>query len=286
MVGPVNATALHSRQGVGPVLKWAGGKGQLLRQYAGHFPRSYRAYYEPFVGSAAVFFHLKPTARKRVRLSDINPELVNFYCTLRDRLEPLIRRLAEHQLLHCPEHYYAVRALRTEELDPVERAARLMYLNKTCYNGLYRVNSRGDFNVPVGRYKNPGINPEERLRAASRALEGVELEVAPFASVLEHAREKDLVYFDPPYQPLSPTSNFTSYTAASFSEADQRRLAEIFRELDRRGARVMLSNSNAPLIQELYAEYRPVHIQANRCINSKANGRSKIVELLVTNFRR
>lgn len=270
-----------------PVLKWAGGKGQLLKQYARHFPRSYGNYYEPFVGSGAVFFHLGPNPmEKRIRLSDINQELINFYVALRDRPDELIDLLSQHKARHEPEYYYEVRGWDSASLSPVERAARLMYLNKTCYNGLYRVNSKGRFNVPVGRYKNPAILPEERLRAASVAIQSVELAAEPFQAVLEHAQEGDLVYFDPPYQPLNATSKFTSYTAGNFAEQDQRRLAEVFAELDQRGVHVMLSNSSAPLIKELYKPYRPIRIQANRFINSKAAGRKKITELLVINRRR
>ncbi|HXE72306.1 MAG TPA: DNA adenine methylase [Candidatus Nitrosotenuis sp.] len=275
--------ACAPRARAAPVLKWAGGKGGLLSQYAPHFPRRYRNYYEPFVGGGAVFFYLAPDARrKRVRLSDINAELISFYQVLQRDPQGLAALLAEHSRRHSREHYYAVRA--TQPQDPVERAARLLYLNKTCYNGLYRVNSRGCFNVPLGRYENPAILDEERLWAASQALQGVELASEPFWGVLEHARRGDLVYLDPPYQPLSATSSFTSYTAESFGEAEQRGLAEVYRELARRGCKVLLSNSDTPLVRRLYEGFRQHPIQARRFINSRADRRGAVTELLISNL--
>lgn len=266
----------------GPVLKWAGGKTQLLAQYQPHFPRRYGSYFEPFVGSGAVFFHLQP---RRARLSDVNDDLINVYRALQTDVDRLVDLLLQHRERHDEEHFYRVRAQDAESLPPLERAARTIYLNKTCYNGLYRVNSSGGFNVPFGRYKNPSILVEGRLRAAARALEGVDLQVEGFEAVLEHAGKDDLVYFDPPYLPLSATSNFTSYTRFSFGEAEQRRLAEVFSELARRKVKVLLSNSDTPLIRNLYAGYRVLTVQASRCINSKADGRSKINEVLVASFR-
>lgn len=266
----------------GPVLKWAGGKTQLLAQYEPHFPRRYGSYFEPFVGSAAVFFHLRP---RRARLSDVNAELIDLYRVLQADVDRLIHLLAEHRELHGEEHFYRVRAQDPTGLDDFARAARTLYLNKTCYNGLYRVNSRGGFNVPFGRYKNPGILIEGRLRGAARALQGVELQVEGFEKVLDHAQKGDLVYFDPPYMPLSVTSSFTAYTRWSFGEAEQRRLAEVFAELARRKVKVLLSNSDTPLIRDLYAGYRVITVQATRCINSKADGRRAINEVLVASFR-
>ncbi len=267
-------------------MKWAGGKSQLLAQYDRWFPRRYGAYFEPFVGGAAVFFHLLPDpARHRVRLSDLNQDLIEVYRTLQTDLEGLIRRLAEHAGQHSEEHFYRVRSWIPEDLESVDRAARTIYLNKTCYNGLYRVNSSGQFNVPFGRYKNPPILAEPRLRAAACALEGVELAVEGFESVLETAQKGDLVYFDPPYQPLSVTSSFTAYTRWSFGEAEQARLAEVFRELASRRVKVLLSNSDSPLVHELYQGF-PIHlVRANRFINSKADSRQAIREVLVCSFR-
>lgn len=259
-----------------PVLKWAGGKGRLLAQYGPYFPTSYRRYYEPFVGSAAVFFHLRPS---EARLSDTNAELINVYQVVQSRVEELLHHLARHSEHHSKEYFYEVRADVPE--DPIRRAARTLYLNRTCYNGLYRVNSRGQFNVPFGRYKRPRILAPERLRAAAEALQGVRLEVAPFESVLGEAKRGDLVYFDPPYQPLSATSSFTAYTRDSFGVPQQQKLAEVFAKLAKKKVQVMLSNSDTPLVRELYADFRLVEVRAPRFINSKADRREAIGELLV-----
>lgn len=264
-----------------PILKWAGGKRSLLRQYDRHFPARFKAYHEPFVGGAAVFFHLRPRLQGACHLGDVNPELINLYTVLRDQVEPLIERLGEHSRQHDPEYFYQVRSQHPGELESLARAARMVYLNKTCFNGLYRVNSKGYFNVPLGRYANPTILDPERLRAASRALHGVELRLEPFETVLDRAEEGDLVYFDPPYQPLTRTANFTSYTADSFSEEDQARLAGVFRRLSERGVQVLLSNSDTELVRDLYQGFRLHKIQAPRFINSKAAGRKAIGELLV-----
>ncbi len=265
-----------------PVLKWAGGKGRLLAQYEPFFPTDFGSYYEPFVGSAAVFFHLRSRhADKRATLADVNQELINLYQAIQDDIEGLVARLQVHSKKHCKDYYYKIRAKAIERLSNTERAARLVYLNRTCYNGLYRVNSKGGFNVPMGRYKNPRILDQEKLLAAHRALQKVRLLVEPFEKVLVRARRGDFVYFDPPYQPLSSTSNFTSYTKDNFGEPEQRRLAEVFTRLAERGVQVMLSNSTAPLIRKLYRDFRQVEVEAARSINSKANKRNKIKELLI-----
>ncbi|GAB4475354.1 MAG: DNA adenine methylase [Anaerolineae bacterium] len=269
----------------GPFLKWAGGKHSLLDQYAPFFPPRAETYYEPFVGSGAVFFYLRGRdfARRYV-LSDTNAELINVYAVVRDHLEELIVALAAHQQQHGREHYDAVRALDRaglHRLDPVTRAARLIYLNHTCYNGLWRVNRKGHFNVPMGRYRRPRILDEARLRAASQALQGVDLHVRGFAGAAAEARPGDLVYFDPPYVPLSRTANFTSYAADDFGEDDQRALAETFRALAVRGCHVMLSNSDTPLVRELYAGFRIETIRAQRRINRDAARRGPIDEVLV-----
>ncbi|MEW6280305.1 MAG: DNA adenine methylase [Candidatus Eremiobacterota bacterium] len=264
-----------------PVLKWAGGKRALLSQYEAFFPAEFGDYHEPFVGGAAVFFHLQPRlGQRRAFLGDVNGELINFYQVLRDHVESLIELLGRHKSRHSDAYYYKVR--QKAPRDPVQRAARLGYLNKTCFNGLYRVNSRGGFNVPVGRYRNPAILDEDRLRAASRALQGTDLQQEKFTAVLERARPRDLVYFDPPYHPLSLTSNFTSYTSDCFTEQDQRDLAEVFRQLHRKGVLVLLSNSDTPLIRELYRGFCLHPVQAPRCINSRADSRGAVQELLIS----
>ena len=267
-----------------PVLKWAGGKRRLVDQYAPHFPREFGAYHEPFFGGGAVYFWLWNQGRlqgKECHLNDINPELVNFYQVLQGQVDDLGAVLERHQERHDEVYYYEMRARKPAELSPVERAARLLYLNRTCFNGLYRENSRGQFNVPMGRYKNPRICHQEGLRAASSALLRASLGCAPYREVAELARPGDLVYFDPPYQPLTTTSSFTSYTQHDFSEDDQAELAELFRQLAARKVLVRLSNSDAPLIRKLYKGFKKVKIQAARAINSKADRRQKITELLI-----
>jgi DNA adenine methylase len=274
-----------------PFLKWAGGKGQLLKQYTAFFPQdAIQNYYEPFVGSGAVFFYLRGSSQfETYHLSDVNPALINCYRVVRDEVESLIALLAEHKALHGKDHYYAVRAL---DRDPgwlqsapeVERAARMIYLNKTCYNGLWRVNRQGQFNVPMGRYANPDILSEHRLRAASAALQGVAIEAARFASVLDRAAKGDFVYFDPPYHPVSVTADFTSYAADDFGEADQRALAQVFAALARRGVRVMLSNSDTPPIHALYADFRIEIVEARRAINSAKGKRGPVTEVVVMNY--
>ena len=283
----------HTRQPIlaQPFLKWAGGKGQLLDQYAPYFPASdLRAYFEPFVGSGAVFFHLRGRAQQftHYHLSDSNAELINCYCAVRDHVDALIARLAAHRDGHSREYYYRVRGCDRDpawgQTPAAERAARMIYLNKTCYNGLWRVNRKGYFNVPIGRYKNPDILREERLRAASCVLQGVTLAPRPFEAVCDHARPGDFVYFDPPYVPLSTTSNFTSYSADSFGADEQRRLAQAFAALDRQGCRVMLSNSDTDLVHELYRSFRIEKVAARRLINSKGSRRGMVPEVVVLNY--
>jgi DNA adenine methylase len=265
-----------------PFLKWAGGKSRLLRQYQPYLPdpATIRRYFEPFVGSAALFFHLQPA---RACLSDQNERLLEVYRVVQQQVEALIEALRGHE--NEAGYYYRMRAQNPADLSPVARAARFIYLNRTCYNGLYRENSHGVFNVPFGRYKNPKIRDPGRLRAASQALQGVELRVADFSTAATEATAGDVVYFDPPYVPLSATSSFTAYHQAGFGEADQRRLADTFHRLAARGCRLLLSNADAPLVYELYdgRGYQLIPIQARRNINSKANGRGPIQELLITN---
>ncbi|MBD1872733.1 DNA adenine methylase [Nodosilinea sp. FACHB-131] len=264
-----------------PFLKWAGGKSRLLSQYEPFLPTAIDTYYEPFLGGGAMFFHLVGRARRSV-LGDINPELVNVYCCVRDRVELLIRHLWDHQRRHNPDYYYQVRQ-RQNLRSPVERAARLIYLNKTCYNGLYRENSQGHFNVPVGNYKNPTICDPSLLRAASAALQTAEIHTFSFEMLLERSLSPgDFVYFDPPYHPLSSTSSFTGYSRYGFTGADQERLAAVFRTLVSQGQRVMLSNSDCEFIRELYQGFTMHPILAARAINSRAGRRGKIGELLIT----
>jgi DNA adenine methylase len=272
-----------------PFLKWAGGKQRLLKRYIPLLPERANAYYEPFVGSGALFFHLRANQfADRYCLHDANEELINAYLVVRDRVEVLIEALAEHERLHSTDHYYQVRALDKAagwaSRPPVERAARMIYLNKTCYNGLWRVNRRGHFNVPMGRYRSPNILDQPRLRAASEALQGVDISPSDFREVADRAGTGDFVYFDPPYVPLTPTANFTDYYAGGFGQAEQEALADTFRRLDERGCRVMLSNSDTDLVRELYAGFEIIPVQARRAINSQAGKRGPVSEVVVLNY--
>ncbi|MEL6816278.1 MAG: DNA adenine methylase, partial [Cyanobacteria bacterium J06598_3] len=241
-----------------PFIKWAGGKSRLIEQYKPFLPTDFDRYHEPFLGGGALFFHLAPqlaAAGKKAYLSDLNPELVNVYQCVRDRLEALITQLANHQQQHSEDHYYAVR--KQLETKPVQRAARFIYLNKTCYNGLYRENSKGLFNVPIGRYKNPKICAPELLRPASAALQIAEIEERPFSSVLDYATgDRDFVYFDPPYHPLSATSKFTAYSRYRFAEEEQTKLRDLITHLASKQVRVLASNSDCPFIRELYSSFQ------------------------------
>ncbi len=269
------------KAGARPFLKWAGGKGQLLAQYATHFPTDFGTYFEPFCGGGAVFFHLAPA---RAVLSDINPELVNVYQCVRDAVEDVITLLGRHATVHNVEHYYATRALAPATLAPVERAARLIYLNRTCFNGLYRENAHGEFNVPIGRYQHPTICDHLTLRAASAALRDAQSLVASFDGVLDRAQPGDLVYCDPPYAPVSVTSSFTSYSRHPFGEREQTRLRDVVVELGRRGVRAIISNSDTPLTKNLYRDLRVVPIAAQRAINSRPDRRGVVSELLAFNW--
>lgn len=278
-----------------PFLKWAGGKSQLIQQYTPHFPKDFQTYYEPFLGGGAVFFHLhgilgRGTLQRAPSafLTDINPELINVYCCVRDQIEVIIQLLEEHQQKHSHDYYYQVRSHTKsmgQHAPSVEKAARLIYLNKTCFNGLYRENTKGEFNVPIGRYKNPKIYDLDLLLLASKALQSAKISVNTFEAVLDCARtNSDFVYFDPPYYPLSSTSKFTAYNRHSFNNEDQIRLKATFVDLAERGVRVMLSNSDCSFIRELYKDFKVHTISASRAINSNAKKRGKITEVLVTSY--
>jgi DNA adenine methylase len=270
-----------------PFLKWAGGKTQLLGQFEALYPPSSQVprYLEPFVGSAAVFFHMRRFFQPaEIVLADSNAELINAYRAIQQDVEKVIRLLAKHSKAHSQEHYYRVRGLRPSELSPSEQAARTIYLNKTCFNGLYRVNSQGGFNVPIGRYDDPPILDARNLRAVAAALRGVEVRQGHFRDTLQYARKEDFIYFDPPYQPLSATASFTAYTRNSFGPEDQAELAEVVRLLGDRGCRVMLSNSDTLLIRRLYRGFELRTVDARRSINSKASRRGTIKELVVLNY--
>lgn len=275
-----------------PFLKWAGGKGQLLPELTNRLPPHFGRYHEPFVGGGALFFSLWGGGRLAAgaTLSDYNAELIDCYRAVRDHAEELIAALLHHKPnFSDKEYFYEVRAWDRQpdfQRRPlVERAARTIFLNRTCYNGLYRLNNRRQFNAPFGHYKNPLIVDPENMREASRALRDVELHVGDFGDVVEQVRPGDFVYFDPPYVPLSATASFTAYTHQGFAEAEQRRLAEVFFALAERGCYVMLSNSYTALARELYAG-QPVHepILASRKINCDGKKRGEIEELIVCSY--
>lgn len=279
-VGRPSTRGQHSAR---PFLKWAGGKGQLMAQLQPLLPsRTVRRYFEPFVGSAALFFALRP---ERATLSDVNAELVDCYRAVQTEVDGVIEALAAHR--YEERAYYRVREQDPGNLSLPERAARTIYLNKTGYNGLYRVNRAGRFNVPFGRYTNPGFASREsleNLRACSGALAGVKLLLRDFGEVVRDAREGDLVYFDPPYVPLSETSDFTAYVPGGFGPPEQERLASVVHALNERGVLVMLSNSDTPVVRDLYARYRIDVVSAARSINSRANRRGKVAEVVVRNY--
>jgi DNA adenine methylase len=267
-----------------PFLKWAGGKTQLTDSLLACAPPCFKVYHEPFVGSGALFFRLYREQKiRQAVISDINAELIDTYIAIRDCVFDVIRILSEFP--YTREFYYEVRAKDPWELSLPERAARMIYLNKTGYNGLYRVNRQGRFNVPFGRYKSPNYLDRENLLAVSRALQNVQILCTPFETVLERANPNDWVYFDPPYMPVSQTANFTSYSANGFGLSDQKRLRDICIELDRRGVYVTVSNSDTDVIHDLYTpDFVITKVLANRAINCNGAKRGKISELIITNY--
>ena len=265
-----------------PFLKWAGGKRSLVPQFLAHLPERFGRYHEPFVGSAALFFHLAP---KRASLSDTNERLVRTYKGLRDDPDGVIRRLKRYP--YDKEFYLRKRQEKIDRKGDTELAAWFIYLNRTGYNGLYRVNSKNVFNVPFGTYRSPTICDEPTLRACAARLASVDIDVKDFEAAAEQAKKGDLVYFDPPYVPLSATSSFTSYTKHGFGPDEQERLRDVALRLVQRGVQVLISNSSAPLVRELYAgpAFELVEIAARRSINSRADRRGAVVELLIKGRR-
>ncbi|WP_022851082.1 DNA adenine methylase [Limisalsivibrio acetivorans] len=295
-------TALErSENPVRPLLKWAGGKTRLIPQYKPYFPNRGVVYYEPFAGGGAVFLYLASRGLvKKAFLNDLNTELVNLYTVVRDEPEELIERACAMRDYYLgldgagrAEFYYDTRQAYNRECpaSPAARAAMTVFLNKTCYNGLYRVNSKGEFNVPAGRYKSPSIVEPENVRLFSALLRETEAEIGndDFDDSVANAARGDFVYYDPPYRPISRTSHFTSYSANSFDDAEQERLAATFRKLAGRGVRQMLSNSdpknNDPddnFFDDLYEGFTIKRVKASRMINSRADKRGSVSELLIT----
>lgn len=275
-----------------PFLKWAGGKRQLLPELNKYkptgFSQSKKTYYEPFVGAGAFLFDLQP---KKAVINDLNKELINCYKVVKDSFNELIEELRKYKEKNNEYDYYHTRYLdrqtkKYKVLSSVEKAARIIYLNKTCYNGLFRVNSQGQFNVPYGKYKNPNIFDETVLMAVSKYLNENQIKIlnVDFKRAVKDAKKGDFIYFDPPYDPVSNTASFTRYDINGFNKSEQKRLKEVFDELTNKGCKVMLSNSKTDFIMDLYRGYRIEIVKATRNINSKAFKRGKVDEVLVMNY--
>jgi len=268
-----------------PFLKWAGGKRQLLPEIKKYIPQKINIYYEPFIGGGALLFDLQP---KRAVINDVNTELINCYTIVRDSVDELIKDLHRH--INDENYYYETRDLDRNayynNLSTIERASRIIYLNKTCFNGLFRVNSQGQFNVPFGKYKNPNIIDEIVLKADNIYLQSnkVMLLNTDFEKAVAKAQKGDFIYFDPPYDPVSDTSSFTGYSLSGFDKSEQIRLFRVFKELDSRGCKVLLSNSATDFVINLYSDYKILKVAASRSINSNASRRGKIDEVLVMNY--
>lgn len=269
---------------ISPIVKWVGGKRQLLTEIMPFINKNCSTYVEPFVGGGAVFFELQP---KKAIINDYNAELINVYTTVRDFPEELIEKLEEHNRENSEAYFYQLRALdRTAaylSMDSVEKAARVLYLNKTCYNGLYRVNAAGHFNSPYGKYKNPNIVNAETIRAMSKYLQNPQIVIqqGDYRKALNGLRKGAFVYLDPPYMPLSASSSFTGYTENGFTYEQQVALKKECDKLKKKGIAFLQSNSDCPQIRELYKDYNIKIVQAKRAINSNANKRGEINEVLI-----
>lgn len=266
-----------------PVVKWAGGKRQLLFEITKNMPKNFNRYFEPFIGGGAVFFELQ---LENSYISDINPELINLYNVIKSEPEALVEDLKKHinDLDYFLKIRNADRKSGYKKWSAVRKASRFVYLNRTCFNGLYRVNSKGEFNVPFGYYKNPRIIDEANILNCSALLQKTEIKCANFSSILKYVKKGDFVYFDPPYVPLNDTSSFTSYTKEGFDLDMQLELRDLCDELDRKGVYFLLSNSDTPVINELYEHYEIKKVFASRAINANVQGRGKITEVLVRNY--
>lgn len=266
-----------------PILKWVGGKRQLLPELTKRLPPAFKRYLEPFFGGGALFFELHNLSLLNTAfISDKNRSLIEVYTAIRDNPIEVIEVLRKYK--YSEKTYYKIRELQIESLSLPEKAARLLYLNKTGFNGLYRENSKGKFNVPFGKHKNPNICDTENLLKCSSVLKNAEISCADFPDVLAFAAKGDFVYFDPPYIPLSKTSNFTSYGKDGFFEHNHVRLMEVYSELDRFGCYVMLSNSDTEFTNKLYSKFNISKVFASRLVNSKSTARGKIQEIIVTNY--
>lgn len=270
---------------VSPFLKWVGGKRQLAAEIEKMIPKSFSTYYEPFIGGGAIFFSIQP---KKAVINDYNSELINVYNVVRDYPEKLIEDLKKHK--NNADYFYALRSVDRDEnfnkLSEIQRASRVIYLNKTCYNGLYRVNKSGEFNTPFGNYKNPNIVNEPTIRAVSKHLNlnNIKMLNVDFSDSLKNIRKGSFVYFDPPYDPVSKSSNFTGYVEGGFGEPEQIRLRDKCIELDKKGVKFLLSNSDTPFVNELYSGFNIKKVNAKRSINSDASKRGDVSEVLIRNY--
>ena len=271
---------------VAPVVKWAGGKRQILDEITKYIPDEFSTYYEPFLGGGAVLFELQP---EKAVVNDINQELMNIYQVIKENVDELIEDLKKHK--NEREYFYKIRELdrdkeRYSRLSRVERASRFIYLNKTCYNGLFRVNKSGEFNAPFGNYKNPNIVNENTLRAVSEYFNRANIifTCQDFEAALQSAEKGDFVYLDPPYDPVSETASFTEYDKGGFDRGEQIRLKKVCDKLNEKGIKFLLSNSATDFIMDLYKDYKIKIIKAKRAINSKPDRRGDVDELLVMNY--
>jgi len=272
-----------------PFVKWAGGKRQLITSLEGHLPKKFGTYFEPFLGGGALLFHLlNQSPNLKCNISDLNSDLILAYITIRDKVEQLVESLERHSGKYSAdkiEYYYSVR--ESAPKNQIEKVSRLLFLNKTCFNGLYRVNSKGQFNVPLGRYTNPSIVNKENLISVSKILQSknIAIRCQDFEAILDEAKKDDYVYFDPPYQPVSKTANFTSYTKCEFTYDDLKRLANVCQKLDKKDCKVLLSNSNTKEVRKLFSsKWKVVEVSANRAINSNSKKRTGHTELLIKNY--
>jgi DNA adenine methylase len=268
-----------------PFIKWAGGKRQLINELIKSLPTNYNRYFEPFIGGGALFFAIQP---ENAFISDINPELINLYNAVKNNVDLLIEELRKYNDKNTEEDYYKIRSLDQKPIykryNKIKKAARFIYLNKTCYNGLYRTNSNGYFNVPFGFYKNPNIVDEKNLKVCSLLLHNIIIETSTFTAIKNKVERNDLVYFDPPYIPVSKTSSFTKYYKDDFDVDNQFELKELCDDLDKKGVNFILSNSYSELTLDLYKRYNIRKIKAIRAINCKSDKRGAITELIITNY--
>lgn len=270
-----------------PFTKWTGGKRQLLTELEARLPKSFDTYYEPFIGGGALFFHLIP---QKAVINDYNSEIINCYKVIKENPHELVRELGIHASRNSKEYYLEIRSAdrdgRIKDFSDAEKAARILYMLKVNFNGLYRVNSKNQFNVPYGRYKNPKILDSQLILQISDYLNSNKIEIlnSDFEECVKSAQPGDFVYFDPPYIPVNKTSNFTSYTENKFSLLDQYRLRDTINSLTDKNIYVILSNSCVPEIFDMYRDYSISTVKASRAINSNPRRRSGVEEVLISNF--